>query len=154
MNELERYIIQANDAYRRGEPIISDEEYDYLLEKLKEESPHSQLLKKAVIERGGEEELPLPMFSLEKVHTQKEITRWLSQFSRNEKIVLMPKYDGISLLSQSAIHGKCWTRGDGNKGWDVRDRFPFMNVPSQFKRFCDFIHRHNPVNDIQMRKLI
>lgn len=138
MNELERYIIQANDAYRRGEPIISDEEYDYLLEKLKEEVPHSQLLKKAVIERGGEEELPLPMFSLEKVHTHKEITRWLSQFSRNEKIVLMPKYDGISLLSQPAIHGKCWTRGDGNRGWDVRDRFPFMNLPSQFKRLHEY----------------
>lgn len=67
---LVQLIKEYNDAYRRGEPLISDEEYDLLVEELKTKDPQNKLLKKAIIEEiessDRMERLPIPMYSLEK----------------------------------------------------------------------------------------
>ena len=126
MTALENKIIKANKAYREGNPIMTDEEYDKLIEMLKEKNPDSEIFTKGILESGGEEELPLPMFSLEKVKSEKDIRRWLSQFSSEEEIVIMPKYDGISILVD-AVERKAWTRGDGVKGFQKKDRFFHLN---------------------------
>ena len=34
INELKERIVKANEAYRLGSPIISDKEYDQLVEEL------------------------------------------------------------------------------------------------------------------------
>ena len=47
---LVQLIKEYNDAYRRGEPLVSHEEYDLLVEELKTKDPQNKLLKKAIIE--------------------------------------------------------------------------------------------------------
>lgn len=48
---LVQLIKEYNDAYRRGEPLISDEEYDLLVEELKTKDPQNKLLKKRSLRR-------------------------------------------------------------------------------------------------------
>lgn len=124
-------ILKANKAYRDGNPFMSDEEYDKLVDELKEIDPENSLLKKSVIEdvKGKDrvESLPLPMFSLEKVKSWDAIEGWLKQFNDDIVIVLTPKYDGISLLTETDLNGKAWTRGDGNEGQESSNRFRLMS---------------------------
>jgi NAD-dependent DNA ligase len=117
---LETLITKANEKYRKGEPIMSDKEYDEVLETLAYKYPDSELVKKAVIEEPEEsrkQPLPVPMFSLNKVKTFEELTKWIKSIdlSKEDELVLTPKYDGISLCVNEAI-GKCWTRGNGVEG--------------------------------------
>ena len=68
MNDIRKKIEEANEAYRTGNPIISDAEYDALIDQLPEDDP---LRDKIGMEVSGErkEKLPYPMFSMDKVKT-------------------------------------------------------------------------------------
>lgn len=50
--ELEGKIIEANQKYREGAPIMSDKEYDLLIDQLKKEYPDSEILAKPIIEEN------------------------------------------------------------------------------------------------------
>ena len=118
--ELELSIIKANDDYREGNPQITDEEYDNLLSILKRKQPDSELLKKGVLEEVKEErkqELPIPMYSLNKVKSTKELLKWIESKGGHQldTLIITPKYDGISLVVDEASDS-CWTRGDGEMG--------------------------------------
>lgn len=119
--ELERLIKSYNEAYRKGDPLISDEEYDLLVDQLYEKDPKNDLFKKSIIEEPVEdsrkEELPYPMFSLEKIKEVKELKKFIKEtwkLKPTDKIVITPKYDGISLLVEEGHHA--WTRGNGSVG--------------------------------------
>jgi NAD-dependent DNA ligase len=122
--ELEKLITKYNDAYRKGEPLVSDSTYDDLLDKFKELYPDSILLKKSVIETveptSRKRKLPIPMFSLEKKKSVKEIMDWLDSFNvdENELLVLTPKFDGCSGCFDEG-EGIGYTRGDGTEGQDI-----------------------------------
>ena len=80
-SNLELDIIEYNAQYREGNPTISDQQYDYLIDLLKKEQPNSELLKKSVLEEVKENRkcvLPLPMFSLEKDKSIEEYHKSLS----------------------------------------------------------------------------
>ena len=131
--ELEEKIIEANRLYREGNPIMSDKEYDSMKEGLEKYFPDSDILKKAIVEESVKgdrmERLPFPMFSLEKVKTVDEIVRWVKDvwgLSPNDRVVITPKYDGISLLVDE-ITNDCWTRGDGTEGQNSRDHYRYVN---------------------------
>lgn len=117
---LENSIKAFNEAYRNGEPQISDADYDKLIDDLKQNYPDSKLLRNGVIgikKISRKEKLPLPMYSLDKCKSVEEIKKWLksNNVSDKEYLVITPKYDGISLLNEE-LEGKCWTRGDGEYG--------------------------------------
>lgn len=131
--ELEEKIIEANRLYREGNPIMSDKEYDSMKERLEKHFPDSDILKKAIVEESVKgdrmERLPFPMFSLEKVKTVDEIVRWVKdvwELSSNDRVVITPKYDGISLLVDETTND-CWTRGDGTEGQNSRDHYRYVN---------------------------
>lgn len=131
--ELEEIIIEANRLYREGNPIMSDKEYDSMKEGLEKYFPDSDILKKAIVEESVKgyrmERLPFPMFSLEKVKTVDEIVRWVKDvwgLSPNDRVVITPKYDGISLLVDETTND-CWTRGDGTEGQNSRDHYRYVN---------------------------
>lgn len=131
--ELEEKIIEANRLYREGNPIMSDKEYDSMKESLEKYFPDSDILKKSIVEESVKgdrmEKLPYPMFSLEKVKTVDEIVRWTKDvwgLSSNDRIVITPKYDGISLLVDETTND-CWTRGDGTEGQNSRDHYRYVN---------------------------
>lgn len=141
--ELEEKIIEANRLYREGNPIMSDKEYDSMKERLEKHFPDSDILKKAIVEESVKgdrmEKLPYPMFSLEKVKTVDEIVRWAKDvwgLSSNDRIVITPKYDGISLLVDETTND-CWTRGDGTEGQNSRDHYRYVNHGNPMnKRGC------------------
>ena len=79
LEQLEQKIITANDAYRSGSPIMSDVEYDQLIESLYQIDPKHPLLCKSVIEgkpQTRKEKLPIPMYSLNKVKNLTELINW------------------------------------------------------------------------------
>lgn len=131
--ELEEKIVEANRLYREGNPVMSDKEYDSMKESLERHFPDSDILKKAIVEESVKgdrmEKLPYPMFSLEKVKTMDEIVRWIKdvwELSSNDRVVITPKYDGISLLVDETTND-CWTRGDGTEGQNSRDHYRYVN---------------------------
>ena len=116
---LVQLIKEYNDAYRRGEPLVSDEEYDLLVEELKTKDPQNKLLKKAIIEEiessDRMERLPIPMYSLEKFKKIDELIEFMKntwKITSTTEIIITPKYDGISLCCEEKT-GAAWTRGDG-----------------------------------------
>lgn len=124
---LEFEIENYNEFYRSGQPRISDEEYDKLIDKLKEKYPQSVLLKKAILESPKEnrkQKLPLPMYSLNKCKSVEEIKQWLkfNNISDDELLVITPKYDGISLVANE-FDKSAWTRGDGEFGQESKWHF-------------------------------
>ena len=116
--ELKKKIKKANTAYRSGNAIMSDYEYDLLIDELKELSPNDELL----IQVGGQisdsrkETLPTRMASMNKVKTVEEIHQWIKskKIPDTTSFVLTPKYDGLSLLTNTK--GNAWTRGNGIVG--------------------------------------
>lgn len=141
--ELEEKIVEANRLYREGNPIMSDKEYDSMKEGLEKYFPDSDILKKAIVEESVKgdrmERLPFPMFSLEKVKTVDEIVRWVKDvwgLSLNDRVVITPKYDGISLLVDETTND-CWTRGDGTEGQNSRGHYRYVNHGNPMnKRGC------------------
>lgn len=78
-------IRKANDAYRRGNPIMTDREYDELIDALREIDPNNDWFKKGVQDKvkGRKQKLHLPMYSLEKVKTYEEIKDGLNHVILN-----------------------------------------------------------------------
>jgi DNA ligase (NAD+) len=118
--ELRNILRLANKAYRLGEPIMEDPEYDALEDELKELSPDDTYFKETYIEDTDErkQKLPYVMASLNKVKTLEEIKKWMSLkgIPADTELVLTPKYDGLSLC---VIENKeqAWTGGqDGIHG--------------------------------------
>lgn len=130
LSELENTIRYYNQAYREGEPVISDKEYDKLIDELMTTFPDSILLKKGVIEKPEtrKEKLPIPMFSLDKRKNIDEINKWIKSknLSKDTLVVITPKYDGISLVVDEKTKD-CWTRGDGEIGQNSNGHYNIIN---------------------------
>lgn len=131
IENLSSLIIQANEAYRNGEPIMSDVEYDQLVEKLAELDPNHKLVTKAVIETAPttrKQKLPIPMYSLNKKKSIQEIQDWIKSknLPDNTILVITPKYDGISLCVDEE-KGQAFTRGDGEFGQQSNNHYLSMN---------------------------
>ena len=130
IENLVRNIKECNLAYRKGKACITDGEYDAMLEDLKGLDPDHPLLKKAIIEKVDEndsrmEKLPLPMYSLEKIKETKELKKFIQnvwKLGPYDKIIITPKYDGISLLVDE-LEGNAWTRGNGEEGQKSSSHF-------------------------------
>ena len=120
VDQLKNRIREANEAYRIGEPVMSDAEYDILIEELAELSPEDELLSKVgheILDETRKARLPIPMASMNKIKTLDEIKDWqrLKLIPNAVEIICTPKYDGLSLCVDEVI-GEAITRGDGVYG--------------------------------------
>ena len=120
IQELRKKIQEANNAYRTGNAIISDSEYDILLDELAILSPDDELLSKVGHEISDESrkvKLPIPMASMNKIKTIEEIKDWhrLKLIPNAVEVICTPKYDGLSLCVDE-ITCDAITRGDGTYG--------------------------------------
>lgn len=120
ITELIEKIESANIAYRLGKPIMSDSQYDILVDELKQLDPHNPILTKvgyAIIDESRKRRLPIEMTSMNKVKTIDEIIDWcrLKGINTNQTVVITPKYDGLSLCVNE-LTDEAWTRGDGEFG--------------------------------------
>ncbi len=130
-DELSKFCQIANLAYRSGNPIINDQDYDFIyLAELKERDPNNSLLK--TVEPEGQEFseekslLPEAMLSTDKAYSWNEVSKWLGRLekSANEinlaiqdiQIKATPKLDGFAGYDDG---NHLYTRGDGKKGSDI-----------------------------------
>ena len=122
IQQLENKILYHNDQYHNGSPVISDIEYDDLVEQLSELNPNSNVLSKigaSVI--GTKTALPYFLGSMNK-HKVDTINKYFGKFP-GPKVVSM-KLDGIScLIANTNGSIKIYTRGNGSIGSDITSQF-------------------------------
>lgn len=138
IQELLDNIKRHNDAYRSGSPIINDSDYDKEIELLKELDPQNEWFKHvepSPVSNSRKRKLPLPMKSLNKVKSINELKKWLTSLGLREdaELVLMPKFDGLSLLHDER-NGAAWSRGGAdNEGQDCTPHCVAANIRSDAK---------------------
>jgi DNA ligase (NAD+) len=130
IDQLKNRIKEANDAYRVGKPIMSDTEYDILIEELAEMSPEDELLSVVgheILDETRKARLPIPMASMNKIKTLDEIKDWqrLKLIPSAVEIICTPKYDGLSLCVDEIV-GEAITRGDGVYGQRSTEHYRFI----------------------------
>ena len=120
IENLRNKITKANDAYRVGKPVMSDSEYDKLMEELSNLSPGDELLTKVghvISDESRKSKLPIEMASMNKIKSMDDINDWcrLKGINQNELVIMTPKFDGLSLCVNEQSK-ESWTRGDGEFG--------------------------------------
>lgn len=144
IEKLVEKIIKANEAYRLGSPIISDSEYDILIEELQEMDPHNPILQKVghvVKDETRKSKLPIEMASMNKVKTIEEIFDWsrLKDINRSTSVVITPKYDGLSLCVNENTK-EAWTRGDGEFGQKSDKHYQLIKNKLKDNSLFDFTY--------------
>ena len=126
VNELTEY----NKAYRTGNTLISDIEYDSLLEQLRELDENNPFFDKIgieIVDEGRKRKLPIQMASMDKIKKVDELLKWCKSknFSIKEKVVLTPKYDGLSFCVDET-NNQGTTRGDGEIGQSADQHYELI----------------------------
>jgi len=129
--ELLEFCKIANQRYRDGNPIISDEDYDFIFTlELSKRLPNNPFLQKIEPESEdfSEEKVKLPkkMLSTDKAYSWEEINKWLERIVKFSSEINYSLSD-IQIKGTAKLDGfagyddgiKLYTRGDGNKGTDI-----------------------------------
>ena len=129
--DLAEFCQVANLAYRSGQPMISDQDYDFIyLSALKQRLPNHPLLQSVEPEGQvfSEEKVLLPeiMLSTDKAYTWDEIRKWIERLEKSAidiglayvdiQIKATPKLDGFAGFDDGI---RLYTRGDGKKGSNI-----------------------------------
>jgi len=130
-SDLVEFCSIANQRYRIGDPIVSDEDYDFvfILELTKRIPDHPFLIKvESEIDGFSEEKVKLPekMLSTDKAYSLEEINKWLDRIIKFSSEINYSLSD-IQIKGTAKLDGfagyddgiKLYTRGDGNKGSDI-----------------------------------
>jgi NAD-dependent DNA ligase len=120
IEKLVNKITEANQLYRVGKPIMSDNEYDILIEELKSVDPDNDILNSIgflVNDDDRKRKLTIPMFSMNKIKSINDVDDWsrLKGISKSEYVIITPKFDGLSLCVNE-LNSEATTRGDGFHG--------------------------------------
>ena len=122
-----------NDAchyyYNTDSPIMTDDEFDNLLEYVKEKYSESTFWKKIgsnVLK--DKTKLPFFMGSMNKIKQEKELELWQKKFS-NKNYIISAKLDGISaLLDCRGNTPYLYTRGNGYEGQNITSLLKHLKV--------------------------
>jgi len=130
INELVEKIKIANEKYRIGEPIMSDSQFDKLVEQLKSLDPKNQILKTIghqIKDENRKSRLPIEMASMNKIKSIEDIEDWcrLKGISKSENVIITPKFDGLSLCVCETTQ-EAWTRGDGEFGQKSNEHYKLI----------------------------
>ena len=131
--DLEKY----NQAYRAGEPLVSDSEYDGLVETLRAADPENPFLQRVepeVFSARREVRHPTPMLSTEKAYTEKALARFVARVEKAAaEIGVSPvlfrvtvKLDGLAGRDDGDIFV---SRGNGEVGYEISSAFEKGVVP-------------------------
>ena len=131
IQKLEEEILLHNEKYWvDSDPIISDEEYDLMVERLKAVHPESDIFEKLEEQKSKENHNKYvhsePMLSLEKFYSKEKVFEWMRKISRSmdERFKLQLKLDGISGKLEN---GNLATRGNGKIGENHTVKIPYMD---------------------------
>lgn len=133
--ELKDKLSAANSAYRAGTPIMSDGQFDALLDELKSKISTTEFdaFRKTLFEVKGKVKHPYLMGSLEKLKYEepKNVEKFINE-SCTGGISISAKVDGIScrLHYEDGKLVSASTRGNGKFGEDITDKIQFVkSVP-------------------------
>lgn len=145
LSELEKRIVECNDAYFNGTPLVTDSQFEEMLEELRGIDPAHVLLKVvgSTPSYGKKIKHPEVMGSLEKEKTYSGIVErlqnWIISITPDKHfidIVQSWKLDGLSLrlTYHNGVLVEAVTRGDGYEGQDVTDNVKYIpNIPQRIK---------------------
>jgi len=132
-------LIKYNEAYRRGAPLVSDHEYDRLLEELKKSDPGNPFLHRVEPEKFETKKQvrhPTPMLSLEKIYTHNpdKLELFLERIKKEAaeigvsdiKFKVTPKLDGLAARDEG---DELVTRGNGEVGYEISSAYQKGVIP-------------------------
>lgn len=127
IEKLEQDIKYYAECYYQGHPVISDEQFDSLVDKLRQLNPASSVLKTGWgFEVNGDKvkHRYTHIGSLEKCKSYEEIP---DRF-KNTKVYISPKLDGLSAVAyyERGQLVKGITRGNGEYGKDITDKLKLI----------------------------
>ena len=130
IQELVKKIRLANEVYRLGKPMMSDSQYDILIDELKALDPKNEILTKVGLEIQDESRksrLPIEMASMNKIKSMEDIDDWcrLKGISKSENVIITPKFDGLSLCVNEKTDD-AFTRGDGEFGQKSNEHYKLI----------------------------
>lgn len=135
IKEVVDKIIRCNEAYQSGERLISDTEYDSLVEWLRTVDPNNPLVAKVQndVQQSNRKKFDFgdkPMLSLNKVYSIEDLLKWMKSVSRtaDERFLLQPKYDGLSGCISGEMSRIFSTRGDGHFGEIINSKMPMIKI--------------------------
>lgn len=139
VKQLEKILKFASDRYYNDDPILDDEVYDLLEEKLREMNPESKILRDTGAPvRGDIQKIKLPVWmgSLDKIKPGKRETElWFERYTG--PYIISEKLDGISgLIVYSGGDAKIYTRGDGEFGQDISFLEKYLDLPTVRENVC------------------
>jgi DNA ligase (NAD+) len=131
VEELEAEVRRHNRLYFiEHKPVISDYEFDRLVEELKKRKPGSKALTEIVsdVSRIGAKVIhEVPMLSLDKAYDEKTVDDWAEKFEGD--VIASPKIDGCAVSLKYGKDGELFqgaTRGDGIEGEDITPNVRFI----------------------------
>ncbi|MEN8245235.1 MAG: BRCT domain-containing protein [Thermodesulfobacteriota bacterium] len=127
----------CNEAYRSGDPLVSDHAYDDMVERLRQLAPDHPFLARVepeTFDNRQEIRHPVPMLSTEKAYTTEDIERFISRVKKAaEKIGdidivfrITPKLDGLAGRDDGQVFV---SRGNGETGYEISSAFAKGVVP-------------------------
>jgi len=133
IKQLEAEIQKHNNLYwNENAPIISDQEYDLLVEQLKQLNPNSPVLTEIPENNYGTPVThKIPMLSMDKAYDLKTIKSWAKKMTC-KTFVASAKMDGsaCSIIYKDGVLIEASTRGNGQVGEDVTENVKqIANVP-------------------------
>jgi DNA ligase (NAD+) len=137
VEELVDVLKSYNQAYRQGTPIVSDAEYDMLVERLRSIAPEHPFLQAVEPEQfSGKREVrhPTPMLSIEKAYTREQLERFVARVQKEAEAIdldrvtfrLTPKLDGLAGRDDGNLFT---TRGNGEVGYEISSAFAKGVIP-------------------------
>jgi NAD-dependent DNA ligase len=141
LEELKQLVIDANAAYRIGNPSITDAEYDKLARYVGIEDGTKEVMDK--VDGFEEVQLAVTMASMNKILNGEDFDYWIrtKKINPDSYLIATPKLDGLSLLANECKMPKLYTRGDGVYGRDISRYMKYFSQqipPSVTKEFYTF----------------
>jgi len=126
-------LIEAKEAYYNNEPIMTDEDFDYLEYTLRQMDPDNNYFNLVGVAPIGDKiKHQYPMLSMAKAKSVSDVEVWLKKIlDERVHLIIEPKIDG---LSASCIYenGKLQyivTRGDGVEGRNISQIKDYIDIP-------------------------
>lgn len=129
--DIIKLIEDANEVYRNSSKLlITDAEYDLLMDELKKRNPKHKLLSKIGAETHSKNKIKIPFYmgSMDKIKPGTgELDKWKKKFKND--YLLSDKLDGTSALLVIRNDGKkmLFTRGNGIHGTNISSMIDGIN---------------------------
>ena len=132
--KLENTLRALSDAYyNTDKPLITDELFDVLKNKLKQKNPDNDFIHEvgAPVDKNDETKLPFPMGSLDKIKPDTNaLENWMKLYKGD--YVVSDKLDGLSCqihIKNNTV--KLYTRGNGKVGKDVTHLLSYLAIDNK-----------------------